>query len=97
MRQAIWIISVAVCLVCVATYAADESDITLKQAPDAALTLARCSVCHSADYILMDSVFLNKAGWTAEVNKMIRVMGAPIPEDEATKIVAYLAQYYGAE
>jgi hypothetical protein len=92
-----WIISAAVCLASVAAFAADESGIVLKEGPDAALTTARCSVCHSADYIEMNSVFLNKAGWTTEVNKMVKAYGAPIPEDEAAKIVAYLAQYYGAE
>lgn len=92
-----WMIGAAVCLACVTTFAADESGIALKEGPDAALTMQRCSVCHSADYIEMNSVFLNKAGWTAEVNKMVKAFGAPIPEDEAVKIVAYLAQYYGAE
>jgi len=91
------ITSVVVALASVAAVAADESRIVLKEAPDAALTLARCSVCHSVDYIQMDSPFLNKAGWTAEVNKMIKVMGAPITEDEASKIVAYLTHYYGVE
>ena len=92
-----WIIVAALCLASVATVAADDSDIVLKGGPDAALTTTRCSVCHSADYIEMNSVFLNKAGWTAEVNKMVKAYGAPIPEDEAAKIVAYLAQYYGAQ
>lgn len=87
----------AACLLPIAPCAADESGITLKEGPDVTLTLARCSICHSADYIVMNSAFLNKAGWTAEVNKMIKVMGAPIPEDEAAKIVAYLARYYGAD
>ena len=91
------IISAVVALAAAATVVADESGIALKEDPDAALTLARCSVCHSADYIPMNSVFLNKAGWTAEVNKMIKVMGAPISEDDATKIVAYLTHYYGVE
>ena len=45
----------------------------------------------------MNSVFLNKAGWTAEVNKMIKVMGAPISEDQAARIVDYLTRYYGVE
>jgi len=91
------IISAFVVLASIAAVAADEGSMTLNDGPDAALTLARCIVCHSADYIQMDSVFLNKAGWAAEVNKMIKVMGAPISEDDATKIVAYLAHYYGVD
>ncbi|HVO48441.1 MAG TPA: hypothetical protein VMT29_19145 [Steroidobacteraceae bacterium] len=75
--------------------AADGHDATLKEGRDADLTTARCSICHSTDYIPMNSVFLKQAGWDAEVHKMIKVMGAPIPEDEAQKIIAYLTQYYG--
>jgi len=80
-----------------AAHAADESSLVLKEGPDADLTKARCSICHSADYIPMNSVFLNGAGWDAEVRKMVRVMGAPITETEAARIVAYLTRYYGVE
>ena len=41
----------------------------------------QCIACHSVDYIPMNSRFLDKAGWTADVNKMINVFGAPIPKD----------------
>ena len=75
----------------------DEAAIRLKNAPQAALVRARCSICHSADYIQMNSPFLNKAGWDAEVRKMIKVMGAPIPADEVAQIVDYLSTYYGTE
>lgn len=92
-----WIIGAAVLLAPIATFAADASSVELKAGPDAELTLARCSVCHTTDYIVMNSVFLNKAGWTAEVNKMVKVMGAPISADEAARIATYLAQYYGVQ
>jgi hypothetical protein len=93
-----WIIgAAALTFASSAALAADESSLTLKDGPDAELTKARCSICHSTDYIPMNSVFLSRAGWTAEVNKMIKVMGAPIPEDDAAKIVAYLTRYYGVE
>jgi len=75
--------------------AADESEVHLKPADDAALTQARCSSCHSLDYIPMNSVFLKRAGWEAEVRKMIRVMGAPISDADAARIVDYLTRYYG--
>jgi hypothetical protein len=43
----------------------------------------------------MNSPFLNSAGWDAEVNKMIKVYGAPI-DDADTKIIAdYLKANYG--
>ncbi len=53
-----------------------------------------CSICHSLDYITMQPKF-TKAQWTAEVNKMIKVMGAPIPEADAKIITDYLAAQYG--
>ena len=78
-----------------AARAADESSIVLQDGPDADLTRARCSICHSPDYIPMNSVFLTRAGWDAEVHKMIKVMGAPISEEEAARIINYLANHYG--
>ena len=75
----------------------DETVVHLKDAPQAAQVRARCSICHSVDYIQMNSLFLNKAGWDAEVRKMIKVMGAPIPADEVAQIVDYLASNYGVE
>jgi hypothetical protein len=43
----------------------------------------------------MNSRFLDKAGWTASVNKMINAFGAPIPKEDVEPIAAYLAQHYG--
>ena len=76
---------------------ADESSIHLKDGPDAELVRGACSVCHSADYIQMNSPFLKRTGWEAEVTKMIKVMGAPISEQDIPRIVDYLTKNYGAE
>ncbi len=57
-------------------------------------TTSFCSVCHSLDYITMQPAF-SKAQWAGEVNKMIKVMGAPIPEKDAQVIISYLATEYG--
>ena len=43
----------------------------------------------------MNSRFLDKAGWTASVNKMINAFGAPIPKEDVDAIASYLAQNYG--
>jgi len=75
---------------------AQEDKIVLKDGPGKDKAM-QCIACHSMDYIPMNSRFLNKAGWTAEVNKMIKVFGAPIPESDVAAIVAYLTQNYGAE
>jgi hypothetical protein len=45
----------------------------------------------------MNSPFLKRAAWEAEVRKMIKVMGAPIPEQEVATIVDYLTRNYGVE
>jgi hypothetical protein len=58
-------------------------------------TVAQCGACHSLDYIRMNSRFLDLAGWTAVVNKMINVYGAPIPKTDVEAIARYLAQNYG--
>ena len=56
---------------------------------------AQCGACHSLDYIRMNSRFLDLAGWTAVVNKMIKAFGAPIPKDDVDAIARYLAEQYG--
>jgi len=53
-----------------------------------------CAICHSVDYITMQPRF-SRTVWTAEVNKMIKVMGAPIKEDDAKIIIDYLVAEYG--
>jgi len=78
-----------------AARSADESSIALAPGPAAAEVRAYCSVCHSADYIVANGTFLDRAGWEKEVRKMIKVMGAPIPEDQVGTILDYLANNYG--
>jgi hypothetical protein len=73
-----------------------EASIKLASGAQAALVQLRCSTCHSLDYIVMNSPFLARAAWEAEVRKMIKVMGAPIPEEDVVPIVDYLAQHYGS-
>jgi cytochrome c5 len=74
---------------------ADESTVKLKPGPNVEVVNRNCSICHSLDYIQMNSVFLDRKAWEAEVNKMIKVMGAPIKPDDTPKIVDYLASHYG--
>jgi cytochrome c5 len=74
--------------------AAGEESIQLQDAPDRDLVVARCSVCHSADYVQMNAPVLDRAGWEKSVRKMIDTFGAPISEDDARRIVEYLANNY---
>jgi cytochrome c5 len=55
-----------------------------------------CAMCHSTRYITMQPP-LPGATWEAEVNKMIKTFGAPIPEASAKKIVSYLQTHYTPE
>lgn len=52
-----------------------------------------CATCHSTRYITMQPPLLG-ATWEAEVIKMMKVYGAPIPEAAAKKITVYLQGYY---
>jgi cytochrome c5 len=84
-------------LACVASAGADETSIRLKDGPELASVNAYCSICHSTDYIEMNSRFLERAAWEAEVTKMIKIMGAPIPDSDVPRIVDYLIRNYGVE
>ena len=74
---------------------ADEGKIQLKDGPGEDLVMGNCVTCHSLDYIPMNSVFLDRKGWEASVNEMIKVMGAPIKNEDIPQIVDYLTKYYG--
>jgi len=77
-----------------ASAAAQESKVQLKDGPGKDKAM-QCIACHSADYIQMNSRFLDKAGWTGSVNKMINAFGAPIPKEDVDAIATYLAENYG--
>jgi hypothetical protein len=73
---------------------AQENKVVLKDAPGRDKAM-QCLACHNLDYIQMNSRFLDKAGWTASVNKMINAFGAPIAKEDVDAIATYLAQNYG--
>jgi len=79
------------------TAIAAETPVVLKDAPGRDTVEAMCSGCHSLDYIPLNSPFMNKQTWAAEVAKMINAYGAPIPQDAATKVADYLAANYGVQ
>ena len=74
---------------------ADESAIKLKDGPGRDVVAGNCVMCHSLDYIPMNSVFLDRKGWEATVNKMVNVMKAPIRAQDVPVIVDYLTKNYG--
>jgi len=68
----------------------------LKDAPGRDLTLGRCIVCHSVEYIPSNAPAMNRAGWQKTIQKMRERFGAPVTDDEARQILDYLdANYSG--
>ena len=86
---------IALLLIAAAPALAQESQLRLRDGPGRQLVEANCVMCHSLDYIPMNSPFLDRKGWEVSVTKMIKVMGAPIAEADAQKIADYLAGQYG--
>ncbi len=68
--------------------------IHFKPAPGVDAANANCVTCHSAAYIYMQPR-LTSAQWTAEVNKMKAVYGAPIAPESVPAIVNYLMSQNG--
>jgi hypothetical protein len=52
-----------------------------------------CNTCHGTRYITMQPL-LPAATWEAEVNKMNKVFGASIPDENTQKIILYLRAHY---
>jgi hypothetical protein len=73
---------------------AGEETLRLREAPGRDSTAAFCSGCHSLDYIEMNAPVFDRGGWDKSVRKMIDRFGAQIPEEEAQRIIAYLAENY---
>lgn len=76
---------------------AGESTIKLKEGPGREKVMSACIMCHSLDYIQMNSVFMDRKSWEATVNKMKKVMGAPVNDADAQVIIDYLVKNYGKE
>lgn len=68
----------------------------LKDGPGKEKVMTLCVICHTPDYIPMQPRFPAKT-WDALVQKMIKVFGAPINEEDAKTITNYLAAQYGVE
>jgi mono/diheme cytochrome c family protein len=68
--------------------------IRFKPGPGVDVANANCITCHSEAYVYTQPR-LTRAQWTAEVNKMKAVYGAPIAADNITAIVDYLMTQNG--
>src|SRR5947209_15283626 len=76
------------------TYDLPEETAVLKPGPGLDTAQNNCVACHSADYIAIQPPKRGKAFWDAEVTKMIKTYGAPIPEADAKVIADYLPQSF---
>jgi sulfite dehydrogenase (cytochrome) subunit B len=74
---------------------AEEQPVQLKAGVGLEKVEANCSVCHSLDYIRMNSPFLKAEQWDAEVAKMMKSYGCPVDEADAKVIKEYLKANYG--
>ena len=89
-----WLPALLALLLASFAIAAGEESIKLPDAPGRDLVVARCSVCHSVDYVQMNAPVLDRGGWQKSVRKMIDQFGAPIGKDDAERIIEYLATHY---
>ncbi len=65
----------------------------LKAGAGVELVRSACSSCHSMDYVITQPP-LNRAQWTANVEKMKARFGAPLSTNEIPALVAYLEANY---
>jgi sulfite dehydrogenase (cytochrome) subunit B len=89
------VLSLLLGLAVAAGVVAQERRLELKDGPGRAQVEANCGSCHSLDYVVMNSPFLDRNGWDGSVTKMIKVFGAPISAEDAKAIVEYLSVNYG--
>jgi hypothetical protein len=94
MMKPLSVVAMVALAACVGVALAQEKRIALKDGPGLAQLQGNCGTCHSLDYIVMNSPFLDANGWDAEVKKMVNAYGAPIKADDAKAITDYLAQNY---
>jgi mono/diheme cytochrome c family protein len=57
--------------------------------------VARCTSCHSLDYVDMHARLGTRALWEAEIAKMRNAFKAPMTDEEARQILEYLERQYG--
>ena len=68
---------------------------SFKPGPGSAIANGQCLTCHSVEYVTTQPP-MPRAFWQAEVKKMQKTYGAPIPDNQIEPLVEYLARTYGA-
>ena len=70
-------------------------DVTLPDLPGRAQVASGCVACHTPRYVL-DQPPLPRKTWEAEVDKMRKTYGAPVPDEDVPAIVEYLVAVRGS-
>lgn len=65
--------------------------------PGYAIANQKCTICHSADYIQLQPLAMSEKQWRGEVAKMQHAYGAPVDDQQADAIAAYLADAYSGK
>jgi cytochrome c5 len=92
-----WLLAGVIGAIATPVCATDETGFTLAEGEGKERVQAMCSMCHSLDYIVINSRFQDRTAWEKTVRKMVNVMGAPLTEEDVTVIVNYLAAHYGPD
>jgi hypothetical protein len=69
-------------------------NVPLPDLPGRAKVASACAVCHSPRYVLEQPPLPRKT-WEAEVDKMRKTYGAPVPDEDVAAIVDYLVAVRG--
>lgn len=72
-----------------------QDDVSLPPGPGLQTVSDNCQACHTPGMIMTQPA-LPKAGWEAEVHKMINVYKAPVAAEDVPTIVGYLTAVKGA-
>ncbi len=97
-RAPLVLLSLALATPCVLLWAAaGEESIQLKDAPGRELTVGRCILCHSLEYLPSNAPAMNRAAWQKSIQKMKDRFGAPITDEEAKQILDYLDGSYSGK
>jgi mono/diheme cytochrome c family protein len=61
------------------------------------LTVGRCIICHSVEYIPSNAPAMDRAAWQKTIQKMKDRFGAPITDGEVKQILDYLSANYSGK
>ena len=71
-----------------------EAAVQLKEGAGRDVTVSRCVICHTLEYIPANAPAMDHAGWQKSIQKMRERFGAPITDEEAATILGYLSATY---